>query len=214
MATVTTSVKNLVALMADAVGAARTQYVSMSDEFDALRERRRALEKAPLNQADTLALMRREIEAQQQAAVSHPQLAERWKLIQRDAVSAIRPEHTTGSQAPITDHWDSYSAGLVALLLDTDQVMAKITPALDALDFTDCGPAVADRLTEMQKIERRMAALTAGIEEAKQALASAGAPVVDPHAPIQRQPGDEALLDGVLHRWATVNGTSYGWIAV
>ena len=174
------SVKNLAITAKSAIESLRsmisTTHVAKNDISAALtaaESERRSLLSAPLNRADLESVLVRDIAAQQAAALANEELLADLRYTQTSAIKN-QLEGTAASSAPFTA--GKYSQTIIDRLVfamgDPAEILKRLKPAIDRLDFKTAGPSMTERKTRLSALDKTIASLRADLAEIDDVLAN------------------------------------------
>ena len=199
------SVKNLAITAKSAIESLRsmisTTHVAKNDISAALtaaESERRSLLSAPLNRADLESVLVRDIAAQQAAALANEELLADIRYSQTSAIKH-QIEGTAASSSPFTSGKYSQSVldRLVFAMGDPAEILKRLKPAIDRLDFKTAGPAMADRKVKIAALDKTIAGLRNDLAEIESVLSNA-----DPTVQQNTEPRPGERREIAPGRWA------------
>ena len=178
-----------------------TTHVAKNDISAALtaaESERRSLLSAPLNRADLESVLVRDIAAQQAAALANEELLADLRYTQTSAIKN-QLEGTAASSAPFTA--GKYSQTIIDRLVfamgDPAEILKRLKPAIDRLDFKTAGPAMADRKVKIAALDKTIAGLRNDLAEIESVLSNA-----DPTVQQNTEPRPGERREIAPGRWA------------
>lgn len=144
-----------------------------------LRARREYLLSAPLSKADLLTALSADITQALHAAVREPNILGLLSELQtRAPEQTILGSNDRADYAPLPKNkWSDGGRETVLLLFaalaDADTLAKAFEPALDQLDFSKAGPALAARRREIAEIDAQLAEIEVDIRDAESLLGAA-----------------------------------------
>ena len=203
--------KNDIAAIRRGIESARNRRNELVESLRSIREQQNKLESAPLNRADFEAQLIADIEAQQAEALIGDDLLSgleysRTRSI-KEAVAGNAP-----SFSPFTDL--HFSRAVVNKLLvaigDPAAIIKRLKPALDRLDWKNCGPALAERKLQLADLAAKIGVIQSEIGEIEDLLDNADPREVT--AAPGPQLGERRMIDGSWATWeAILPGSHPGW---
>lgn len=178
-----------------------TTHVAKNDISAALtaaESERRSLLSAPLNRADLEAIILRDIRAQQADALANEELLADIRYTQTSAIKH-QIEGTAASSSPFTSGKYSQSVldRLVFAMGDPAEILKRLAPAINKIDFKTAGPAMADRKVKIAALDKTIAGLRNDLAEIESVLSNADPTVQQNTEP---RPGERRELSP--GRWA------------
>ena len=205
------SVKNDIAAIRRGIESARNRRNELVESLRSIREQQNKLESAPLNRADFEAQLIADIEAQQAEALIGDDLLSGLEYSRTRSIKECMSGNAP-SFSPFTDL--HFSRAVVNKLLvaigDPAAIIKRLKPALDRLDWKNCGPALAERKLQLADLAAKIGVIQSEIGEIEDLLDNA-----DPRE-VTAAPGpkigDRRCFDGDWAEWKVlVAGTSPGW---
>ena len=199
------SVKNLAITAKSAIESLRsmisTTHVAKNDISAALtaaESERRSLLSAPLNRADLEAVLVRDIETQQAAALANEELLADIRYSQTRAIQN-QLEGNAASSSPFNagEYSQTMIDRLVFAMGDPATILTRLKPAIDRLDFKTAGPSMTERKTRLSALDKTIASLRADLAEIDDVLANSN-PTVQQN--VEPKPGERREI--APGRWA------------
>ena len=156
----------------DALPEARRRYTALLADIRAVKARSHSLKSAPLDRADTEAALASVLGDCQAAIATDPELREQLRYIQRTP-SVLLNDEPRADLAPTPRRPESLGRLLFAVA--ASKTMLKVlSSAAEALDYTDSGPPVTERASELARLSDQLDDLEAERETLAAALVRAG----------------------------------------
>lgn len=179
-----------------------TTHVAKNDIAAALtaaESERRSLLSAPLNRADLEAVLIRDLQAQQADALANEELLADIAYTQSRGI-ANQLEGNAASSSPFTASVFNQSVldRLIFALGDPAEILKRLKPVIDRIDFKSAGPAMAERKTRLASLEKQISGLRNELSEIDDVLANSNPAVVTKSEP---KPGERRELSP--GRWGT-----------
>ena len=178
-----------------------TTHVAKNDISAALtaaESERRSLLSAPLNRADLESVLVRDIAAQQAAALANEELLADIRYTQTSAIKH-QLQGDAASSSPFVS--GGYSQTMIDRLIlamgDPAEILKRLKPAIDRLDFKTAGPAMADRKTRLSALDKTITGLRADLAEIESVLSNSN-PTVQQN--VEPKPGERREI--APGRWA------------
>lgn len=170
----------------------RNSRVEFGEKLAAAEAERSQLLSAPLNRADLEAVLVRDIAAQQAAALENEELLAEFRYTQaRGIQNQILGDAASSSPFVAGKYSQSVLDRLVFAMGDPANILQRLKPALDKIDFRKCGPALAERKNRLAAVEKTIAGLRAELAEIDSVLRNAEPNV---HHPIEPKVGERREL--------------------
>ena len=196
------------------IGAARQNRADLAEQLSALEAEKRALLKAPLNRADVESILRRDVAAQQKQALQADSiLHSEIESLQTRSISA-QLSGTAANYSPFESSQFSSSLldKLLLIIATPAEIVARLKPALDSLDYKKAGPPLTERRVKIAGLDAKIADLQAELSQFAELLSDTdvGLTAAAPGPAM----GERRCFDG--GHWATwgqmTSSGSPGWI--
>jgi hypothetical protein len=198
------------------LSSARNRQAELQARILELQAQRRSLVAAPLNRADTEATILAALTAQCARALSDPGLLRDIsdarnagpELLDRDnALPGLTPVYPVVAYAASADLLDR----LTALLATPGEILSRLKPAFDNLDWTQSGKPLSERRKAVVVLDKEIAGLQGELSSLQASLATTEAEA--PPAATGPQLGERRLIDGTWARYGAIYpGQPPGWI--
>lgn len=188
-----------------------------SEQLAAKQERQRYLLKSPLARPDVEHRLLAAIAAQQRQSLVGELPAELAHLQKSGISEALDDRHPVELSpfcAALDGKFSDKLADLILLTLgEPAAILARLLPALNAMDWTKSGPSLASRREELATLHVEISRLESELSEIVTALQLSAVDPDKPTGPTGPQIGERRQFDG---HWATWNvliaGSPPGWI--
>jgi DNA repair exonuclease SbcCD ATPase subunit len=204
----------------DALIGAKADATQLRDKLEALRVQRRELIAAPLCRADLEARLLANLQAQAEAGLDSALMRD-VRDIQYSAVTWL----DDGGDRGIVDGGSVLYPGignaldssllnrLIALLTSPEELLKRLSPVLNNLDYSKAGKSLAERRKLLAKIDADIATTSRELESLQDALQAVQKAHESPAIPEGPAYGERRLVGGA---WATygapVPGGTPGWV--
>ena len=171
--------KSAISELRNLISATHGTKNDIATALTAAESERRQLLSAPLNRADLEAVILRDIALQQSDALNNEELLAELAYSQSrgipnqlsgDAASSS-PFIASGFSQPILDR-------LIFALGDPAEILKRLKPVIDRLDFSSAGPSMAERKTRLATLDKTIAGLRDELAEITDVLANSNPAVV------------------------------------
>ena len=166
----------------------------------AAESERRSLLSAPLNRADLEAVILRDIALQQSDALANEELMADIRYTQTSAIKH-QLQGDAASSSPFTASVFNQSVldRMIFALGDPAEILKRLKPVIDRIDFKTAGPSMAERKTRLATLDKTIAGLRTELAEIDSVLHNADPTVVTKQDP---RPGERRELSpGRWARW-------------
>ena len=211
------SAKGIVATAKSAISELRnlisTTHVAKNDISAALtaaESERRSLLSAPLNRADLEAVLVRDIAAQQADALANEELMADIRYTQTSAIKH-QLQGDAASSSPFTASVFNQSVldRMIFALGDPAEILKRLKPVIDRIDFKTAGPSMAERKTRLATLDKTIAGLRTELAEIDSVLHNADPTVVTKQDP---RPGERRELSpGEWSVWMVMPHSKQGF---
>lgn len=182
----------------DLIGTTHQTKSAIAEQLSQAESERRSLLSAPLNRADLEAIILRDIRAQQADALANEELLADIRYTQTSAIKH-QLQGDAASSSPFVS--GGYSQTMIDRLIlamgDPAEILKRLKPAIDRLDFKTAGPAMADRKVKIAALDKTIAGLRNDLAEIESVLSNAD-PTVQQN--VEPSPGERRELSP--GRWA------------
>ena len=182
----------------DLIGTTHQTKSAIAEQLSQAESERRSLLSAPLNRADLEAIILRDIRAQQADALANEELLADIRYTQTSAIKH-QLQGDAASSSPFVS--GGYSQTMIDRLIlamgDPAEILKRLMPAIDRLDFKTAGPAMADRKTRLSALDKTITGLRADLAEIESVLSNSN-PTVQQN--VEPKPGERREI--APGRWA------------
>lgn len=200
----------------DLILGAKSQESELQARIIELQTQRKTIISAPLNRMDTESALLAALTAQRDRALADPDLLRDLSDVRQagpDALSGapldgLTPLHPVLAYAASPELLDRLSA----LLTTPDEVLRRMKPALDRLDWSTAGMALSERRKRITAIDRELTQLQTELTQLQASLAEA-----QQHSPAlaSNEPaiGTRRQFDNCWATWTSIYpGQPPGWL--
>jgi hypothetical protein len=194
-----TAIKNDIEKVRAALSGIRSRRAVLVSQLGELDAESQTLKTAPLTRDDFEAVLIRDVAAQQSNALADAELiAELEYLRSRNVQNQLAGD--AGNMSPFMrqQYNQSIVDRLLAVSVAPRDIVKRLSPAIDTLDFSQSGPPLAERKARLAEIEKQRQAIQSELTEIEALLANA-----DPnrmYAVAEPKVGERREING---RWAT-----------
>ncbi|MGB5832713.1 MAG: hypothetical protein WBG92_12075 [Thiohalocapsa sp.] len=196
-----------------ALSEGRSHWQALDREIIAIKARMRSLRNAPLGRDDTETALKRALTESAAESLTTVAMAEQLDYIRRAADTELTKQ-PCALLAPVPPRPEEAARLLLAVMATPAALVKSLKPALDALDFSDAGPSLAERKPEIDHHEKTLADLEAEQNDIGAALTAAGIAVAGLRDAKDPKPGDQVKVsDHTGQRWIGTwdRFTAYAW---
>ena len=165
--------KSAISELRNLISATHGTKNDIATALTAAESERRSLLSAPLNRADLEAVLIRDLQAQQADALASEELLADIRYTQTSAIkNQIQGDAASSSPFIAGGYSQAVLDRLIFALGDPAEILKRLKPVIDRLDFKTAGPSMAERKTRLATLDKTIAGLRDELAELADVLAN------------------------------------------